>query len=287
MLAEIFLASLKESLVIITLIFVMMVIVEFLVLRYRRKITSAIGKGRFFSYILSSSFGIIPGCVGTFTMDTLYMGGLLSFGGIVAVMVATSGDEAFLMLSLAASGKLSWALILVLMLTLFLFGILAGWLGDVFVKKTRMTFCKHCSIVDHRVDEFNIRHFMKKHIVEHILRRHLWKIFLWVFAALFVIGLSEGFINADHLFAGQTMIFVLVIAALIGLLPISGPNVFLVMLFSQGLIPFSILLANSIVQDGHGLLPIMGFSMDDAVKIKAFNFVFGLVVGGVFLALGF
>ena len=31
--------------------------------------------------------------------------------------------------------------------------------------------------------------------------------------------------------------------------------------------------------DLHGLLPIIGFSLDDAVKIKVFNFIFGLIIG--------
>ena len=84
----------------------------------------------------------------------------------------------------------------------------------------------------------------------------------------------------------KTMFFILILASLIGLLPISGPNVFLVVMFSKGLIPFSVLLANSIIQDGHGLLPIMGFSMNDAVKIKSFNFIFGLTIGLVLLLIG-
>ena len=81
--------------------------------------------------------------------------------------------------------------------------------------------------------------------------------------------------------------FLLLIAGLVGLLPISGPNIFLLVMFAQGLIPFSILLANSIIQDGHGLLPIIGFSVDDAIKIKTINFVFGMIVGLIVLAIGF
>ena len=46
-------------------------------------------------------------------------------------------------------------------------------------------------------------------------------------------------------------------------------------------------LVNSIVQDGHGLLPIIGFSIKDALKLKIFNLVFGLVVGLVVFSLGF
>ena len=82
------------------------------------------------------------------------------------------------------------------------------------------------------------------------------------------------------------MIYMLIMASLIALLPISGPNIVLIVLFAKGIVPFSVLLANSIIQDGHGLLPIMGFSMDDAVKIKAFNFVVGFGLGLILLLFG-
>ena len=82
------------------------------------------------------------------------------------------------------------------------------------------------------------------------------------------------------------MFLVLIIASLVGVLPISGPNVFLIVMFSKGMIPFSVLLANSIIQDGHGLLPIMGFSINDAIKIKTFNFIFGLAIGIILLMIG-
>jgi len=107
---------------------------------------------------------------------------------------------------------------------------------------------------------------------------------LWLFAAIFIIGLLQQSVNLNFLEANK--FYVLIIASLIGILPISGPNVFLIVMFSNGLIPFSILLANSIIQDGHGLLPIMGFSMDDAVKIKIFNLVFGFTIGLVLLMIG-
>jgi hypothetical protein len=203
-------------------------------------------------------------------MDSLYMAGLLSFGGIIATMIATSGDEAFLMISYAISGKISWDVLIILIAVLFILGIIGAVIADFFKRKTKMKFCKSCLIEVHKKDEFKLRHFVKEHIVNHILKKHIWKIFLWIFVALFIISISKDFINPEQLFASGTMIYVLIIASLVGLLPLSGPNIFLIVLFSQGLIPFSILLTNSIIQDGHGLLPILGFSVDDAVKIKAY-----------------
>jgi hypothetical protein len=52
----------------------------------------------------------------------------------------------------------------------------------------------------------------------------------------------------------ENLFLVLVIAILVGIIPESGPHLIFVTLFAQGTLPFAILLANSIVQDGHGTL---------------------------------
>lgn len=78
----------------------------------------------------------------------------------------------------------------------------------------------------------------------------------------------------------------MVIGALLGLIPESGPHLIFVMMYAKGLIPFSILLTTSFIQDGHGMLPMLSYSLKDSLMIKAFNLVFGLGVGGTLLALG-
>ena len=79
----------------------------------------------------------------------------------------------------------------------------------------------------------------------------------------------------------------LLIAVAIGILPESGPHLIFVVLFVQGYIPFSILLANSIVQDGHGSLPLLAETKKGFLVTKAINMVVGLVVGLVGLLIGF
>ena len=72
-----------------------------------------------------------------------------------------------------------------------------------------------------------------------------------------------------------------------GIIPESGPHLIFVMMYAQGLVPFSVLLTTSFVQDGHGMLPLFSYSLKDSVLIKVFNLVFGLLVGGVLFAFGF
>ncbi len=276
----------NESLKIIMIIFVLMIIVELLVLRYRNKIISLMNRNKYLNYVLSSFLGSVPGCVGTFTADSLYMSGLAGFGSIVAVMVATFGDETFLMLSMAAAGKIPLDIVIILVASLFVLGIAAGAIADKLQHRFGLKFAARCRIHHHEEEEFKPMHFIKEHVYGHIIKKHLSRIFIWLFVAVFIIELMQGYIDPDTLLAGQNLYIILIGAAMIGLLPISGPNIFFIVMFAEGYIPFSILLANSIVQDGHGSLPILGFSLDDFLKIKAFNLLFGLVIGLVLLMVG-
>jgi len=73
----------------------------------------------------------------------------------------------------------------------------------------------------------------------------------------------------------------LVIACLVGIIPESGPHLIFVTFFSQGLIPFSVLLASCIVQDGHGMLPVLAHSRRTFLGVKGVNVVVGFVVGAI------
>ena len=78
----------------------------------------------------------------------------------------------------------------------------------------------------------------------------------------------------------------LIAAALVGLIPESGPHLVFVTLYAGGRIPLSVLVTNSIVQDGHGMLPLLAHSRRDFLRVKTLNLVLGLAVGVAMLALG-
>ena len=82
------------------------------------------------------------------------------------------------------------------------------------------------------------------------------------------------------------MFWVLVAAVLIGIIPESGPHLIFVMLFASGNLPLSILLASSIVQDGHGSLPLLAESRRSFIIVKLLNMAVGFSVGLIGLALG-
>ena len=77
----------------------------------------------------------------------------------------------------------------------------------------------------------------------------------------------------------ENRLIVLLVACVVGLIPESGPHLIFLTLFVENAIPFSIFLASSIVQDGHGMLPMLAESPWDFVEIKTINFAVGLLVG--------
>jgi hypothetical protein len=55
---------------------------------------------------------------------------------------------------------------------------------------------------------------------------------------------------------------------------------------TYGIIPFSVLLTSSFIQDGHGMLPLLSYSVKDSILIKLFNLVFGVAVGILLYKIG-
>ena len=111
--------------------------------------------------------------------------------------------------------------------------------------------------------------------------RHALMITGFVFVIMFV--LTEC-LDLDETLRKATWA-VLLVACLVGLIPESGSHLIFVTLYAQGSTPLSVLLASSIVQDGHGMLPVLAESRRAFVLIKAINFAVGLLCGGLLMAL--
>lgn len=127
-------------------------------------------------------------------------------------------------------------------------------------------------------------HYLEEHFLSHIVKEHLWKTFLWVFGTLALLEIGNTFFDLKG-FVENHPGWILLIACTLGFLPTSGPHLIFVFMFAQGSIPFSILLASSLAQDGHGMLPLFSYSIKDAVVIKIFNFFSALGIGGLFYLL--
>jgi hypothetical protein len=327
---------LYDALTITGFIFMMMLVIEYLNVLSKGAWQCRLRQSQWGQYLFSAVMGAIPGCLGAFTVVSLYMHGMVSVGALVTVMIATSGDEAFFMLALIPDRFLLITLVLVVV------GVAAGWVTDrvwrrrdilsdarcdgfeihadedcvCFAKDAIVDQLKNCSLARAslcvllaaiglsvitgvlgprqwnwiRVTLVTVstaglfvvvtvpEHFLEEHLWQHVAKRHLPRLFLWTFGTLAVLAYLETFVDVEA-WAHQSRYLVLLIACLIGIIPESGPHIAFIALFAQGIVPFSTLLANSIVQDGHAGLPLLAHSRRDFVSVKFVNFVAGLAVG--------
>jgi len=270
-----------DSVKVTLFVLVMMVAVDFINVKTKGKLVSILQTGnRWKQYIVASLLGSAPGCLGSFAGVSLYIHGMISFGALTGLMLATAGDEQFVMLAMIPDTAI------ILFAILFIIGIAAGYLTDVIIKKYKIQTCTDCEFKQYHPGQEGFKHYFKDHIWTHIIKGHLIRIFLWTFGALLVVEYAMTFVDIESITSDYTFLL-LILGALIGLIPESGPHLIFVMLFAKGLIPFSVLFTSSVVQDGHGMLPMLSYSVKDSILIKVFNLAFGIIIGAIIYFLGF
>jgi hypothetical protein len=341
---DIFIHTFNNSLMITMFVFVMMTMVDYLNVLTAGKMNRMIRGGLFRQYITTAFLGATPGCLGAFMNVSFYVHGLITFGAMVGGMIATTGDEAFIMLALFPVKAI------LLFVMLFVIGIISAWIVDKLVPVLRIKPCAECEVPVLHEDQGDLRitikqvidhfrkmsltrfllllilvvfivgsasgamgpseggwerttfitllavavlivvtspeHYLHEHIWGHIVKGHLWRVLLWTFGALVAVEVGLKFWNLEA-FVQDHMTWVLLVGALVAIIPESGPHLIFVMLFAKGLIPFSVLVASSIVQDGHGMLPLLAYTVKDSILIKLFNFVIGLGIGLALYLMGF
>ena len=365
----------SNALLITGFVSIMMLVIEYLNVLTQGNWDRLISRLAWGQPLFCAFLGVTPGCLGAFAVTSLYMHRVVTFGALVATMVATCGDEAFVMLAMfprqalvlfgillvtgtvsgivtdlilkarrtAALPKLDvyapahavpdcipfssrdvfnhwrrctphrgW---LALLLALFVFGVLSGVVGHhhdaLGIPSTgaAMTDYHHEhdeAVEDHETGPYDhagesdwgwVRvtllllglvglaivitvpdHFLDEHLWKHLVRVHLGRIFLWTLGALIVTRVLAQVIDIEAAVQSHRLP-VLLIACLVGLIPQSGPHLIFVTLYADGAIPFSILVASSIVQDGHGMIPLLAHSRRAFVAVKAINLAIGLAVG--------
>lgn len=332
---------LNKSIVITIFVFVMMMLIDYLNVLTKGRMEHVIKGGRFRQYVISSFLGSTPGCLGSFMNVSFYVHGLITFGAIAGGMIATSGDEAFVMLVMFPREAL------ILFGILFVLGIVSAWIIDLIAKKIKLVRRERCKLQVLHEEEIPFRtsirgsfslsrcilfsfflaiiisnllgvwgpqeidikrperilllslsgitlllilisseHYFREHIVDHLLKRHVWKVFLWTFFSLLFVEIALPYWNLEEVVRAN-MDKVLFLSALIGIIPESGPHMIFVFMFAKDIIPFSVLLTSSIVQDGHGMLPLFSYSVRDSLIIKLFNLIIGIAIGEILFHMGF
>ncbi len=332
--------QLTEAAAITALVFVMMTLVEMSSVLTRGRLARALGEGGARSLALAAALGALPGCGGAFLVVSLRAQGMASLGAVAAAMVATTGDDAFVMLATAPG------LALALTGALAAVAIPLGWLLDRLVPGSAPSCCPHLEVHEIDLDRahpevrlwpprihlrplpkrlvlvglaaallvamltghharhgpeaerilftavavaglllivFAPPHHLEEHLWGHLFRRHLPPIFAVVAGVLLLVNVAGAGWNPAGLFAGSDVALVVAAAAL-GLIPVSGPHLVVFLLYLDHRLPLAALVANAIVQDGHGLLPLFALTPRGAVGVKAGKLAVAIAVGLSLLA---
>ena len=375
---------LQRSLMVTGFVFTMMLVIEYVNVVSKGRWERVIGKQRGLQRSFSALLGATPGCLGAYAVVSLYMHRVITSGALVAAMIATCGDEAFVMLALFprqalllfailfglgllgglltdlvlggrkthrvehpdgttgshgpdircvpfsarefltqwrnCSAQRGW---LALFLSLFLVGVLSGKLGHdhalpgVDAPEAHLVegaeACEdpaheHAGAHDDHAEHAGhaeetgapwdwIRvtmllsglvglfivisvpdHFLEDHLWRHIARVHISRIFLWTVGALLLVDLLLSHAHVADIITDNPF-SMLAIACLLGLIPESGPHLIFVTLYAQGAAPFAILLASSIAQDGHGMIPLLAHSRRAFIAVKAGKAILAFLIG--------
>ena len=390
----------RNSILITGLVVIMMMMIESLNIESKGLFFKGLRKTKVGQVVIASLLGSIPGCMGGFATVSLYTHRMFSFGALVAMMIASSGDEAFVMLAMipeqaliifavlfvlaiavgiitdkiydrvharkcglhdheecgvhtdcdgfeiheheistsdycpprndvsasseddrytslrAKRGNLrhfGWKRISMLVgLALFIAALGTGMLGHDHSAHeghdhsghVHTEACEHHAHADHdhghtidllSEDWMNVLfaglsvimlvvlifakdHFVEEHLWNHIIKKHLPTIFAWTFGVLLVLGVVMHYVDIDNWISDNTALMIL-LATLIGIIPESGPHMIFVTLFAAGVVPFPVLLASSISQDGHAGIPLLAESKKSFAQAKLINCFVALAAG--------
>ena len=342
---------LRSSILITGLVIVMMMMIEALNIESHGRFFSRLRRTRLGQVVFGAALGLIPGCIGGFATVSLYTHGLFSFGALIAMMIASSGDEAFVMLAMFPQKALM--LFAVLFAVAVVTGVLTDVIGDrlrrrkknagvasepvccdegfeihehedtephehgkrhfgwkravlavglaVFIAALGSGLLEHdhgghaltinlldeswmnilfacLSVVMLGVIIFAPDHFVEENLWHHVIRKHFLNIFLWTFGVLAAIAVLMHFIDIGTWVSDNTALMIL-FAVAVGIIPESGPHLIFVTLFAAGIVPFPVLLASSISQDGHASIPLLAESKSAFLRAKVINCIAALVCG--------
>ena len=378
---HVFIDILRNSILITGLVIVMMMMIESLNIESKGLFFKGLRKTKTGQVVIGALLGSIPGCMGGFATVSLYTHRMFSFGALVAMMIASSGDEAFVMLAMIPDQALIlFAILFVLAvavgiitdkihdriharecdkndhedcgvhadcdgfmvhehegnattpaesrndaghnhkrrhfgwkrmamfvgLALFIAALATGSLGHDHSTHAVHEHAHECEVHGHghegghtidllSEDWMNVLfaglslivlfvllfasdHFVEEHLWDHIIRKHLPVIFAWTFGVLLVLGIALQYVDIDHWISSNTALMI-VLATLIGIIPESGPHMIFVTLYATGVVPFPVLLASSISQDGHAGIPLLAESRKSFAWAKLINCVVALAAG--------
>ena len=268
--AHVLLHALKDTAILLPILFVVYLLIEFLEFKNVFKFEkSKLLKGKA-SPVMGAMFGSVPQCGFSVVSAELFSERKISIGALIAVFIATSDEAIPIMLS----NYQSIPALICLIITKIVFSILIGYLTMFVYRKIfknnapkqhtkshdeheHLHACCHHDLQDDKFDWI--------HPVVHCL-----KIALYIFIINLIFGTIIMFVGEDNLvsFLNSSKIFQPLFAILIGFIPTCVSSVILTELYLMGGLSFGSIIAGLSVNAGIGLVVLMLLSHNKSRKYK-------------------
>ncbi len=239
-------------------------------------ILSRIGK---LGPVFGAAVGVIPQCGFSAAASSLYSGGVISIGSILAVFLSTS-DE---MVPIFISSAVGAGTILKILITKFVIAMVTGLVIDLFIRVVRYRFRSEKHIHDLCEREHCGCEEEEGGIVRSALI-HTFKIALFIFIISFVISLLVGIAGQENIarfLSGMPVLGVL-LSGIIGLIPNCAASVMITQLYLEGLLSAGQMMTGLLVGAGVGILVLFRTNKHHLENLKV---VAALYVTGVFWGL--
>jgi hypothetical protein len=182
---------LRQALMITGFVFTMMLLIEYINVQTHGKWQNLLKRKRLSRYLIASFLGAIPGCLGAFVVVTFYSHRIVSFGALVATMIATSGDEAFVMFAMFPDKAL------IITAILFALGIIAGIITDKLVPSNLLKKeFRERKLPIH--EEETCTCFQKDAVIQQLKHCSFQRALLLFILILLILGFSTGYIGPSE-----------------------------------------------------------------------------------------
>tara|TARA_B110001454_G_scaffold219123_1_gene250167 strand:- start:11872 stop:13026 length:1155 start_codon:yes stop_codon:yes gene_type:complete len=278
----------------------------------------------------ASCLGALPGCGGAVVAITAFARGNITLGAMVAALISTMGDAAFLLI---AKEPATYAKV---MLISFSAAVLCGWLvdrfhrGELYNSEVQSLELKEIGILRIRdiifmifaapglilgsmqllqIDIYGLGDLVLLiGLTGAILSVIIWAISpvnavtvhsdhpftrsteessfvtAWVISAYLAYEYANAFLGLDlAVLSESALIFIPLLAVLIGFIPGCGPQILVTTLYLNGIIPFAALIGNAISNDGDALFPAIALTPRMAIIATLYSAIPALLISYFFL----
>ncbi|MGI6107957.1 MAG: arsenic efflux protein [Lachnospiraceae bacterium] len=268
-----------DTVKLIPFLFVTYLIMEALERRtsdHSAKLISSVGR---FGPLVGAAVGIVPQCGFSAAAASLYSGGLISIGTLLAVFLSTS-DE---MLPIFISEQVELSVILRILLAKAALGAVSGLGVDFLLRFTRYKYKTEKHVRD-LCDEEHCGYEKEEGSVFRSALVHTLHIILFVFVITVILTIAVEGLGEQRVagFLTGKPVFGTFLAAAFGLIPNCASSVLITQLYLDGMLGAGQMMAGLLVGAGVGLLVL--FRTNDRhpkenIKIAAMLYVIGVFWG--------